>query len=57
MSEITYPTCHWDKCTKKLVNFDEFELLTDQSPSGALYFCTALHAKIWSITESGDADV
>ena len=52
----THPTCHLDECDKELVNFDEFELLTDTVPSGALYFCTSLHAKVWSITEAGDAN-
>jgi len=48
---MTSPVCTLDVCDTELDVSNEFELLVDSTPSGAVYFCTALHATIWSITE------
>jgi len=51
---MSKPVCSYDECDTELSMSNEFELLTEQSPSGALYFCTSLHATIWSIIKEGD---
>lgn len=53
---MSKPICTLDECEKELSISNEFELLTEQVPSGALYFCTAFHATIWSITKEGDTN-
>jgi hypothetical protein len=53
---MSNPICTLDECSNELTMSNEFELLTEQVPSGAVYFCTSLHATIWSITKDEDTN-